>query len=373
MVKATGLVNVPFLRVALLVSAASLAGCPSTECTELSCVPIDASTFDASSDAPRVDASTDAPGLDAFSPPDGGVDAFAIDANCACTDGLVCVPGGGCGCLDDTQCSGATPACNTTTHQCAPCSPTNVSVCTTTQPACDVSDAMCTCTSTSCTSATAARCNEATNACDACTADADCADVAGNPRCVSGVCRACTVATEAADCGTTSCNPTTLLCGTRARESINACNACDADSECVPGFTCADVNPLLGNSGTYCLPIRVAVTDECPRQYFSVIDGATNDRGVTINYCRPRTTTCQASLHYRTQQSVVDGGTTYSCGNVVLGTANEACGVVGVNDGLCRLTGGSNRCTYFCTSDDDCPDFVGFTCLAGPSPRYCSL
>jgi hypothetical protein len=151
------------------------------------------------------------------------------------------------------------------------------------------------------------------------------------------------------------------------------CNRCDADSECSAGHTCAAVNPALGNSGNYCLPIRTT-TCGAQRPY---AEGAseTSDRGAMVNYCRPRTTTCEAVLHHASPQ--VQGAD--RCTNAApAGTSNEACGAASVADGLCRTsTGGDNYCTYPCASgtDNDCR--TGFTCAIDATvPGYgarCSI
>ena len=150
---------------------------------------------------------------------------------------------------------------------------------------------------------------------------------------------------------------------------------CTFDSQCQAGNTCAAVNSTLGNSGNYCLPIRTGVTI-CPdyRPYADGVLNDTTDLGGMVNYCRPRTTTCQAILHHTSPQ--IQG--MERCTNAPpAGTSNAACGAVGVMDGLCRENGGANLCTYPCLSgtDNDCRG--GTTCvLDGMVPVYgarCSI
>jgi hypothetical protein len=56
------------------------------------------------------------------------------------------------------------------------------------------------------------------------------------------------------------------------------------------------------------------------------------------------------------------------------GGTDAACGRAGVEDGLCRLSGLGNRCTFTCLSEDDCRS--GSTCVADPldgTRNLCSL
>jgi hypothetical protein len=136
------------------------------------------------------------------------------------------------------------------------------------------------------------------------------------------------------------------------------------------GFSCAPVNPARGVTGNYCLPIRVTSCSAL-RPYF---EGATvtTASGASANICRSGTTTCEAVLMHRTA-SVMGAD---RCTNAApAGTSDAACGAAGINDGLCRVSsGGSNRCTYACSGDDDCR--LGFMCtpdVSVPLGGYCSL
>ncbi len=204
-----------------------------------------------------------------------------------------------------------------------------------------------------------------------CIGDGDCTHMAGNPRCVAGTCRACTVATETTDCGLDSCNPVTNTCTGTRRGSRTTCLTCVTDSECGAGLTCGAVNPARGVTGNYCLPIR---TSTCSRPYVEGINGDITDLGAMVNYCRSRTTTCEAVLHHSTDQ----GSGTPRCGNTPDGTSDDACGAGAVADGVCRMsTGGLYLCTYGCMGPGalDCPGVT--TCVGdGTVPvfgAYCSI
>ena len=392
---------------------AALSACGSPECPS-GTVAMDGRCIDAMDAGPRPDAFTpdvsgDAPGLDVNLPdawePDAWTadDAWAPDVG---NDGGVCsrcpVESPACfmdgcvECTDDSHCVGHAngPSCDTSTHLCVGCtdpvlhcaaplaacvgqtclrcdgredcgSPTPACVanscvqcegrgdCTAPTPACVANSCRQCDASTDCGTASASRCDLGTNACAACMGDGDCGHIAGNPRCVAGTCRPCTVATEAVDCATpaTSCNPVTNVCGTRMRGSVTVCNRCDADSECGAMLTCAAVNPARGTTGNYCLPRLPGPGDFCTRPYFDRVVSGTSVSGATVTYCRSQTTTCEAVLQHRTTG---DGTCTASSGT------DDSCGAPSVNDGLCRLSGGGNRCTIPCGSEDDCPG--GFAC-----------
>jgi hypothetical protein len=121
------------------------------------------------------------------------------------------------------------------------------------------------------------------------------------------------------------------------------------------GNTCAAVNPARGVTGNYCLPVRSGI---CSRPY---VEGAsvTTASGNTADICRSATTTCEAVLMHRTASIM---GADRCTNDAPAGTSDAACGAGGLADAYCRTSsGGLNRCTYACGSDDDCPG--GFSCL----------
>jgi hypothetical protein len=271
-------------------------------------------------------------------------------------------------CENRSDCSGGTPAC--VGNACVQCE--NRSDCSGGTPACVGNSCRQCDTNTDCRTASASRCDLGANACAACMGDGDCSHIGGSPRCVAGTCRACTVATEATECGANSCNPATNTCTSTPRGSVGQCLRCSADSECQTGYTCAAVNPALGTSNDYCLPIR-ATTCSALRPYAEGVNGVATDLGGTVNYCRPRTTTCEAILHHSTAQ----GSGAPRCGNAPDGTDDSACGAIGVADSVCRTTtGGDNYCTYVCGSASDCKP--GFSCIdlltdAPDTTTYCAI
>jgi hypothetical protein len=118
-------------------------------------------------------------------------------------------------------------------------------------------------------------------------------------------------------------------------------------------------------TGNYCLPIRTGAF--CTRP-FGEVNTATSASGVSVTYCRHRTSTCEGFLDFgRTGDGTCTGA----------GGTDAACGRAGVEDGLCRLSGLGNLCTHRCLgrgTDFDCAD--GSTCVADPldgTRNLCSL
>jgi hypothetical protein len=204
-----------------------------------------------------------------------------------------------------------------------------------------------------CTSPTGSRCNRDRYDCEPCVENADCAHIVGRAYCVESACVPCTAANEAMVCGPNACNTVTGLCTTTPRSSLERCQPCVADSECMAGLTCAPVDADRGVAGTYCLPRLGSATELCARPFGDRVVDGTSASGATVTYCRHRTSTCEAFRHYSTTGSGACTGAE--------APVDAACGAAGVADGVCRLSGVGNLCTYGCGSDDDCP-------CGGPGP-----
>jgi len=301
------------------------------------CIPI---VSDAGGDGGQDMAMSDDLGVDEGTPDAGpcGMPCTAPTLLCNATSGE-CVQ---CTAADTTACSGATPVCDTTAGECVAC---NVS--------------------SDCASLTAPQCNAATHVCEACTADAACMGRATTTACDvtgGGDCVACTAGNET-PCGANSCNPATNSCTTTARGTIGNCSTCVADSECVADHRCVSTDFAAASTGLRCLPLRAG--PGCARPFAERRDGVVSASGATVDVCDLATTSCAAFLHFRTAQAACTGF------GVPASASDGECGAPAVADGLCRLSGVGNRCTYGCASDDDCIE--PFTCLTGMPPRYCSL
>jgi hypothetical protein len=366
--------------VVLALATALLGGCPPTAVEQCADGYVFDPTFsmcvlDTRTDAGPRDAAVDAMGLDTAEPFDGGP-----CSRCP-ADEPACVAGACVECAEASDCAGrmGRPFCDTDTNTCVQCE--DASDCGMGTPACvagrcvqcdDMTDcsavamrpfcsARNTCVAcldaSGCTSVTASRCNTDTNTCTACVADTDCMHLAATPVCdeTRGTCVQCTGDTEAARCGGNSCRRSDGVCTTTPRGSRDVCDACEADSECVSGQKC--IRQMFGGTdlGGFCF---IEATAGCGntvtalRPYRSPTE-ATSVDGAAGTYCLPPTTTTCAGI--RDTQST-------TC------TTDDDCGVAGLDDGYCPLSGtAAGACSYRCSGAFDCG--AGLSC--GGAPQHC--
>lgn len=207
-----------------------------------------------------------------------------------------------------------------------------------------------------CTELTASACTE--GQCAKCTDDDHCERFMDTPVCEldSGTCVACTKETEEERCGDYSCSSLTHTCTGKKVGLLDACDACEADSECATGRKCLKQTFSGTDVGYFCFVDQAAEacgnTDATKRPYRNPTELTSID-GATATYCMPpTTTTCQG---IRDTQNV-------SC------TTDADCGVDDLNDGYCPTIGtGANLCTYQCNGGIDC----GGTLLCAGSPQHC--
>ena len=97
----------------------------------------------------------------------------------------------------------------------------------------------------------------------------------------SARCVECTPATEATDCGAKSCHPSNFVCTLNDRGSLDFCDACASDTECMPDHLCvptfAGANPV----GNRCLRRASA---GCQRPATRIAE-RTSTLGVTADVC----------------------------------------------------------------------------------------
>ncbi|HEX5659637.1 MAG TPA: hypothetical protein VFX59_20715 [Polyangiales bacterium] len=227
-----------------------------------------------------------------------------------------CGPNGTCVvCTSDhTQlCTSATPACDTNTNACVQC----------------VADA-------DCPSEAKAACGT-NRSCGACTEDADCSRFGKVCDAKSGACVQCRPDTETSDCKDgTACNPKTLTCTKRQRNSVSTCNACDSDTECVTDHRCIPMTfgAEKQDLGGFCLK---RASTGCPRMYLRKIARASTNGIAAETYCSidEAVSSCGALAAFGT-----------SCTN------DESCGAPGAR---CESINGSlNLCSYSCQITADC-------------------
>lgn len=197
-------------------------------------------------------------------------------------------------------------------------------------------------TNNDCGGASASVC-AAGGACEPCADNAGCAHVPGLSTCDGGTCVECTAADDSA-CAGNSCDLFDGTCTTTPKESVDVCEACLADSECVAGHACVQMQ-FAGDlrSGGFCLPLD---TGECVAPY-PVADSRTSLSNASVDICtlNEELTTCEALADYRTPNCSDDSD----------------CGAPGLDDGLCEpIEFEAAHCTIPCASSSECPaEFFG--------------
>lgn len=188
--------------------------------------------------------------------------------------------------------------------------------------------------------------------CEPCERNDDCTHLDRNV-CVEGTCVQCTTGERAA-CGNNSCNPANNTCTTTTVMSRQWCETCLADSECEPGHRCV---PMFYGGAmrprSYCLEEADDFCDQLApiqvqRTSLSGIEGEV--------YCsiREDLVTCEAVNDYGRR-----------CDQ------NSDCGLMGLDDALCRSIEGIDSCTYACTDRIECPGAA--TCVGNPpNNSYCA-
>jgi hypothetical protein len=281
------------------------------------------------------------------------------------TDTNACVE-----CVSKSDCQDAAkPACDSSTNTCVQC--TGDTDCTNAAtPLCDLTTQQCVaCLQQSdCKTAAASACNA--GACTACTADAECSNIAGKGVCDAGICVQCTVPKESV-CSGKSCNPATNACTTTAVGSVTSCQPCLADSECVggnqadPDARCVPMTFMgAARPDGFCLR---RVSKGCARPYQISISATSLSGAASEAYCGidQDSTRCEAVLDLVAGNVCSDGQDT-SCG--CTRDSGGACVAAG-QGGLCRTVGvNAKQCTYPCGTTPQCP--TGTTC-GGSSTTYC--
>jgi hypothetical protein len=258
-------------------------------------------------------------------------------------------------CATNANCSGKTPSCNTTTHTCGPCiSDAN---CAAPTPACQTSGTLlgectqCSATNkTACTGATPA-CNTTTGSCVACNIDADCAG--GNwcnetaHTCTPKLPNGTAVPTDAAHA-----NPTLNgTCTVAAGALVCVSGVCDTkDNDC--GYANGDGPCNAGNGGTVCRSGACSTAGVClpPGGCASDADCA------KTQWCDESTSTCTAKLANGTavpndpphSNPTLNGTCTPTAGALVCvsgvcDTKDNECGYAN-GDGPCNAGNGATVC-----------------------------
>ncbi|MBK6580257.1 MAG: hypothetical protein IPG17_29645 [Sandaracinaceae bacterium] len=273
----------------------------------------------------------------------------------------VCQPAGQtCGnCVDRADCLNypTLPSCNLGTGACVACDEENESAdCGegSPTPRCSASRQCVQCrvntSNLDCRSTTASQC--VSNSCASCTTNAHCAHLTNTPYCFNSACRACTPTSEDDDCNGNTCNPVTRACTNTAIGSQGVCESCVSDSDCSQAdgtSRCIRMNYMGTLRGGYCL----LQGPTCDRPFGVFINQQSLSGAAATNYCGidQSAVSCEAVRALQVSRTCPSGN------------ANEC-----MADGaLCAMVGGlSNRCTYPCSSPDEClPTGPASSCGAG--------
>jgi len=257
-------------------------------------------------------------------------------------------------------CPAATPVCNDATGECVQCTSAAGAACTGATPLCDTTSNTCVAclTNSDCSMSGASECALATRTCVGCTADAACMRFAGTPVCDEGraTCVACTGDTEAARCGAFSCRRSDGACTTTMRASLDTCDACAADSECLSGRRCVEHVFMGTSTGRFCFldaSMGGCGDTDAARRPYSTRSMLTSVDGVAATYCMPPVATTCAGI--RDTRSL-------AC------TTSDMCGIAGLADGYCPTGGpGAGACSYECGGAFDCASTLN---CAG-TPQHC--
>ena len=307
---------------------------------------------------------TDTMGLtDSTSDSDGGSTTGPTCPDTCPAETPICDEGTGMcrTCLDHAECEALdpnTPACRDD-GLCKECTADHDDACMGSMPVCSDEPDENTCTECNadddCMDPESARCQD--HACVPCTMDEQCTHLEDTQVCHMGECVECKPGATTA-CTDGVCDMTTFVCTNRPAGTKVPCQACVNSDECMGNRSCVMTvfQPTGDDVDYFCLPDNTAGCGSLD-PYFDEQSLVLVEGGMA-SMCGLALSTCPARNEFRVQDSCSDM------------SDDDACGVVGLDDGYCREAGaGDWRCTLPCGSDDDCP---GFPCFLD-APAYCTL
>lgn len=272
-------------------------------------------------------------------------------------------------CLEKQDCGGAKPACDVATNTCVECV-ASTDCKDSAKPLCDTTANHCVAClkQADCTAATASACNA--GVCSACSKDEECSTISGMGVCDAGTCVQCTVAKESV-CSGNSCDPAAKQCTAIPLGTVNYCQPCSADSECIggnqpdPDARCVPMKFMgVSRAGGFCLRRAAKACSKPLTVQFSApsLTGATAEPYCALDQDSTR---CEAVVDMVASAPCNDSKDS-SCG--CARDKNGNCAEVG-QGGLCRTVGGNaNLCTIPCALANQCPGTL--TCPGGAKP-YC--
>ena len=189
-----------------------------------------------------------------------------------------------------------------------------------------------------CDNASAAHCDG--GSCVACTASAECTHLAGTKVCDVGTCVECGLGDESACSGASTCDLVAKTCTGATTGSVQNCNTCTNDVQCVTGHRCIPMDFDGTAHGQFCLKEAMP---SCNKPFSVFINRPSISGAAAVNYCGidEDVVSCEAALSLLNSWQC--GGTDGMCSPD--GVAPE----VATPGALCRQVGSqTNYCTYEC-------------------------
>lgn len=221
-----------------------------------------------------------------------------------------------------------------------------------------------------CTSPVASRCDLETNLCVECNGVGQCAHLAETPACdvERGRCVECTSGEDAAcdgrACNTVKGSAAYQTCSEFAKGGSRGCEECVSNEQCAEGHEC--VHEMVWGyfrqptGKRFCM--AVAVNDCADNAPFLATRIQRSMSGEEKAFCKLRHATCASYALYGTGPDVVPEGEP-GAGQATC-QSGESCGDMGFGAKCGKFTETTNRCSYACQTDDDCPRY--------PSPVPCA-
>jgi Cys-rich repeat protein len=244
-------------------------------------------------------------------------------------------------CTGDTNCTGERHRC-TTDNRCVECLARAGDCAVPGKPVCIEEEQRCVqcIADDDCGEAGASHC--VNNQCVGCDSDAQCSHLSVTPVCDTSAQRCVECNKGSNTCGANACVPSTHTCSDVSKRTIETCYTCDSDEQCRSG-RCIPMTFSGRNIGNYCLDLKSLVTSQNCQVYHPYSRTLTN--AMTID--GDRETVCAPSSS-TTCKAVLDAKNSKTCSSAA------ECGIgMGLIDSTCLP---SNRCSYVCSADYDCPD-----------------
>lgn len=212
-----------------------------------------------------------------------------------------------------------------------------------------------------CTSPAASRCDVEMNLCVPCSDVGQCAHLSETPACdVSrGRCVECTtdedMACEGRACNAVKGSDAYQTCSEFEKGSTLVCGECVSDEQCAEGHECVVETVVLlfpePTGRRYCM--AVAVDDCAGNAPFLRAQLQRSIEREWKQYCTLTYASCESYTLYGTGPDVVPEGEP-GAGQATC-ASDLSCGADGLGGRCIEFTPATNRCSYRCSSDDDCP------------------